>query len=164
MSIKPILAEIEKQHTRANRFDFDIGDSVVVQLRLMEGDKERLQGFPGIVISKRGSGTNEMFTVRRIVDGEGVERTFPMNSPKIASVEIEKKAIVRRAKLYFLRDRVGKRAYTLKERPLVKETVGRKRARVKARKEKQANSAASTAPVAAAKTRKPRVRKKKEAT
>jgi large subunit ribosomal protein L19 len=159
--IHPLMAKVEEASLRRERFEFEIGDTVEVQVRFLEGDKERIQPFTGIVIARRGRGLDEMFTVRRIVEGEGVERVFPMCCPKIAGVEIKKKAVVRRAKLYYLRDRIGKKAFTLKERQLVKETTGRKRSRVKARKEKL--SAAEAAPVKAeAKVRKARVRKKKD--
>jgi large subunit ribosomal protein L19 len=160
--IHPLMAKVEEASLRREAFDFDIGDSVEVQVRFLEGDKERIQPFAGIVIARRGRGLDETFTVRRMVDGEGVERIFPMYCPKIAGVEIKKKAVVRRAKLYYLRDRIGKKAFTLKERQLVKETTGRKRSRVKARKEK---STAAPAPTDAskpeAKVRKARVRKPK---
>ncbi len=94
---------------------FDIGDQVEVHQRILEGEKERIQLFSGVVISKRGEGMREMFTVRRIVQGEGVERTFPIHSPRIAKVEVKRTGAVRRAKLYYLRDRVGK-ATRLRER------------------------------------------------
>jgi len=94
---------------------FTIGDQVDVHLQILEGDKARTQVFSGVVIARRGSGMNEMFTVRRIVQGEGVERTFPVNSPKIAKLEVKRTGAVRRAKLYYLRDRVGK-ATRLRER------------------------------------------------
>jgi large subunit ribosomal protein L19 len=94
---------------------FEIGDTVDVHLRILEGEKERVQIFNGIVISRRGEGVREMFTVRRIVQGEGVERVFPLVSPKIAKVEVKRSGETRRAKLYYLRDRVGK-ATKLRER------------------------------------------------
>jgi len=94
---------------------FDIGDQVDVHQRILEGEKERIQVFSGVVISKRGEGMREMFTVRRIVQGEGVERIFPLHSPKIAKIEVKRTGAVRRAKLYYLRDRVGK-ATRLRER------------------------------------------------
>jgi large subunit ribosomal protein L19 len=94
---------------------FEIGDTVDVHTRILEGEKERVQIFRGVVIARSGSGTREMFTVRRIVAGAGVERKFPLQSPRIAKVEVNRSGIVRRAKLYFLRDRVGK-AVRLKER------------------------------------------------
>ncbi len=94
---------------------FTIGDQVDVHLQILEGDKARTQVFSGVVISMRGEGMNEMFTVRRIVQSEGVERTFPVHSPKIAKIEVKRTGAVRRAKLYYLRDRVGK-ATRLRER------------------------------------------------
>src|SRR5262245_55415558 len=98
----------EKSSLRENALNFDIGDTVDVHTRILEGDKERIQLFSGIVIARRGSGTREAFTVRRIVAGEGVERTFPIHSPKVAKVVVKRHGKVRRAKLYYLRDRVGK--------------------------------------------------------
>src|SRR5258707_573262 len=94
---------------------FEIGDTVDVHVRILEGEKERIQIFNGVVIARSGSGTREMFVVRRIVQGEGVERKFPLHSPRIAKIEVKRSGIVRRAKLYFLRDRIGK-AVRLKER------------------------------------------------
>src|SRR5205807_8084577 len=94
---------------------FDIGDQVDVHQRILEGEKERVQVFSGVVISRRGEGMREMFTVRRIVQSEGVERVFPLHSPKIAKIEVKRTGAVRRAKLYYLRDRVGK-ATRLRER------------------------------------------------
>ena len=94
---------------------FEIGDTVDVHTRILEGQKERIQIFTGVVIARSGSGTREMFTVRRIVAGEGVERKFPLHSPRIAKIEVKRSGVVRRAKLYYLRDRVGK-ATRLKER------------------------------------------------
>ena len=92
-----------------------IGDNVEVHQRILEGEKERMQIFAGVVISLRGDGMRESFTVRRIVGSEGVERTFPLNSPKIAKIDVKRSGAVRRAKLYYLRDRVGK-ATRLRER------------------------------------------------
>ena len=94
---------------------FEIGDTVNVHTKILEGAKERIQVFTGVVIARSGSGSKEMFTVRRIVAGEGVERKFPVHSPRIAKVEVVRSAVVRRAKLYFLRERSGK-AVRLKER------------------------------------------------
>ena len=88
--------------------DFKIGDSVDVSVRIIEGEKERVQIFSGVVIGRRGSAMGETFTVRRIVNNEGVERTFPLNSPKLAGLTVARGGKVRRAKLYYLRDRVGK--------------------------------------------------------
>jgi large subunit ribosomal protein L19 len=95
----------------ANRDDlpkFEVGDTVDVHVRILEGSKERVQVFNGTVIAVRGEGARETFTVRRIVQGEGVERIFPLNSPKIAKVDVKRSGESRRAKLYYLRDRVGK--------------------------------------------------------
>src|SRR5205809_5137522 len=88
--------------------DFQVGDTVDVHQRILEGGKERVQIFSGTVIARRGDGIRESFTVRRIVQGEGVERIFPLHSPKIAKVVSKRKGVTRRAKLYYLRDRVGK--------------------------------------------------------
>lgn len=94
---------------------FEIGDQVDVHQRILEGQKERIQVFSGTVIGRRGEGMREMFTVRRVVQGEGVERVFPLHSPRISKVEVKRTGAVRRAKLYYLRDRVGK-ATRLRER------------------------------------------------
>jgi large subunit ribosomal protein L19 len=103
-----LLKQVEEACFRKSPLSFDVGDTVDVHTRILEGDKERIQLFSGVVIARRGSGTREMFTVRRIVSGEGVERTFPIHSPKVAEVVVKRHARVRRAKLYYLRDRVGK--------------------------------------------------------
>lgn len=103
-----LMKKVEASSLRGDALKFAIGDTVNVHTRILEGDKERIQIFNGIVIARRGSGTREMFTVRRIVAGEGVERTFPVNSPKIAKLEVQRHGRVRRAKLFYLRDRVGK--------------------------------------------------------
>jgi large subunit ribosomal protein L19 len=109
------LALVEKGNLKGDVPDFRIGDTVDVHTRILEGEKERIQIFNGVVIARAGSGTRETFVVRRIVGGEGVERKFPLHSPKIAKIEVKRRGVVRRAKLYFLRDRVGK-AVRLKER------------------------------------------------
>jgi large subunit ribosomal protein L19 len=88
--------------------EFDIGDTVNVHVRIVEGDKERVQLFTGTVIARRGSGISETFTVRRIVSNQGVERTFPLHSPRVDDVTVVRGGKTRRAKLYFLRDRIGK--------------------------------------------------------
>src|SRR6267142_1265728 len=95
--------------------DFTIGDQVEVHQRILEGQKERIQVFSGVVIGRHGEGMRATFSVRRIVQGEGVERVFPLHSPKIAKIEVKRTGQVRRAKLYYLRDRVGK-ATRLRER------------------------------------------------
>lgn len=110
-----LLEHVEKSSLRAEPLAFDIGDTVDVHTRILEGEKERIQIFNGVVIARSGSGTREMFIVRRIVQGEGVERKFPVNSPRIAKIEVKRSGVVRRAKLYFLRDRTGK-AVRLRER------------------------------------------------
>lgn len=110
------IAKVEESGIKKDVADFDIGDSVDVHQKILEGEKERTQIFSGLVISKRGEGMREMFTVRRVVQGEGVERTFPVNSPKIAKIDVKRSGKVRRAKLYYLRDRLGKGATRLRER------------------------------------------------
>ena len=105
-----IIATIEKEQFKTQIPTFRVGDSVRVHTRVVEGDKERIQIFAGIVIGRKGRGLNETFTVRRISYGEGVERVFPMHSPRIAKVEVEKEGHVRRAKLNYLRTRKGKEA------------------------------------------------------
>jgi large subunit ribosomal protein L19 len=110
-----LLQLVEKSSLKENVDTFGIGDTVDVHTKIQEGNKERIQIFSGTVIAKSGSGTREMFVVRRIVAGEGVERKFPLHSPKIEKIEVKRKSVVRRAKLYFLRDRTGK-AVRLKER------------------------------------------------
>ena len=88
--------------------DFTIGDTVNVHVRIIEGDKERIQVYQGVLIARRGRGVNETITVRRIVANEGVERVFPLNSPRIAQIEIVRRSDARRSNLYYLRNRVGK--------------------------------------------------------
>lgn len=105
---KDLMKLVEVSSLRTEKLVFEIGDTVNIHTRILEGDKERIQIYNGVVIARRGSGTRENFTVRRIVAGEGVERTFPINSPKIAKLEIVRSGQVRRAKLFFLRDRIGK--------------------------------------------------------
>ncbi len=112
-----LLQLAEQPSLRKDPIHFEIGDTVEVHTRILEGDKERIQVFTGTVIARRGSGTREMFTVRRIVAGEGVERTFPVHSPKIAKVVVKRHGRVRRAKLYYLRDRVGKATRLTERRP-----------------------------------------------
>ncbi len=111
-----LLDKIEtEQYTKA-ALNFGVGDSVRVHTKVTEGDKERIQIFSGVVIGQRGHGLNSMFTVRRISYGEGVERIFPVHSPRIDKVEVERKGSVRRAKLTYLRQRIGKGATLVKER------------------------------------------------
>src|SRR5262245_39135586 len=110
-----LMAAVEEAGMKKDVQDFDVGDQVDVHQRILEGQKERIQVFSGTVIGRRGEGMREMFTVRRIVQGEGVERVFPLHSPKIAKIEVKRTGEVRRAKLYYLRKRVGK-ATRLRER------------------------------------------------
>jgi len=110
-----IIDAIEKERLKTDATEFNVGDSVRVHTRVIEGDKERIQIFQGIVIGRKGRGLNETFTVRRISYGEGVERVFPINSPRIAKVEIETKGKARRAKLNYLRGRKGKEATAVRE-------------------------------------------------
>ena len=112
-----LLKLAERSSLRETPLDFEIGDTLDVHTRILEGNKERVQVLTGVVIARRGSGTRETFTVRRIVAGEGVERTFPVNSPKIAKIEVKRHARVRRAKLYYLRERTGKAARLRERRP-----------------------------------------------
>jgi large subunit ribosomal protein L19 len=115
MKRSELLKKIEDAYRKKEVEDFAIGDQLDVHQRILEGTKERIQVFSGTVIGRRGSGLREMFTVRRIVQGEGVERSFPIHSPKIAKLVVKRTGKVRRAKLYYLRDRVGK-ATRLRER------------------------------------------------
>jgi large subunit ribosomal protein L19 len=110
-----ILKLVEKSSLKPEMPKFAVGDTVDVHTRILEGEDERIQVFSGTVIGRSGSGSREMFTVRRIVAGEGVERKFPLHSPKIAKIEVKRSGVTRRAKLYYLRDRVGK-AVRLRER------------------------------------------------
>ena len=110
-----LMELVEKDSLKEEVPEFEIGDLVEVHTKILEGEKERVQVFAGTVIARSGGGSREMFTVRRIVAGEGVERKFPLHSPRVDKVEVQRSSVVRRAKLYFLRDRVGK-ATRLKER------------------------------------------------
>ncbi len=103
-----IIEELNAATLKTDLPRIDVGDTVNVHGRIVEGDKERIQIFQGVVIARAGRGVNAMITVRRIVDEMGVERMFPLNSPRVAKFEVVRKADARRAKLYYLRDRVGK--------------------------------------------------------
>lgn len=109
-----LLQKIESEQFRKNPLEFEVGDSVRVHTRVVEGNKERIQVFAGVVIARRGGGMSETFTVRRISYGEGVERVFPVHSPRIDKVDVERKGHVRRAKLTYLRKRIGKGATLVK--------------------------------------------------
>jgi large subunit ribosomal protein L19 len=108
--VDPRIAEIEKQQVRSDLPAFAPGDTVRVMVRVIEGQKERVQAFEGICIARRGAGLNATFTIRKISGGVGVERIFPDHSPSIAGIEVVRRGHVRRAKLYYLRERRGKRA------------------------------------------------------
>lgn len=103
-----IIEKVEQAYIKKDAPEFRVGDTVSVSVRIVEGQKERTQVFTGTVISRKGRGLNEMFTVRRIVANEGVERVFPVNSPQILDVKVVRSGHTRRAKLYYLRDRIGK--------------------------------------------------------
>ncbi len=138
-----IVDEIGARSMKSSASEFRIGDTVDVHVRIVEGDKERIQVFTGTVIARRGGGSNASFTVRRIVEGEGVERVFPVHSPRVEKVEVRKTGKARRAKLHFLRNRVGK-ATKLRERRV---RAPRKKATAPA--EPRAADAAPAAPDAA---------------
>ncbi len=110
-----LLDTIENEQKKSDVPSFKVGDSVRVHTKVIEGDKERVQIFTGIVIGRKGTGVNENFTVRRISYGEGVERVFPIHSPRIAKIEVEKPGTARRAKLNYLRGRKGKQAMAVRE-------------------------------------------------
>jgi len=115
-----IIEKIESEQFKKDVPAFRVGDTVKVHTRVIEGDKERVQVYSGIVIGRKGTGLNSNFTVRRVSYGEGVERVFPLHSPRIAKIEIERKGDVRRAKLNYLRSRKGKSATTVKEKAATK--------------------------------------------
>jgi large subunit ribosomal protein L19 len=139
-----LLEKIEGAQFRSNELKFNVGDTVKVHTRVVEGDKERIQIFAGIVIGRRGRGLNETFTVRRISYGEGVERVFPIHSPRVEKVEVERQGKVRRAKLTYLRGRIGKKAMMVKEKENLNRTKTRRR-----RRNKKTTDATAAAPAAA---------------
>lgn len=116
-----IIEQIEKENLRKDVPAFEVGDTVKVYVKVVEGDKERLQSYEGIVTAKRNGSIRESFTVRRISYGVGVERTFPLHSPRISKVEVVRKGRVRRAKLYYLADRQGKAAKIKEKRRVAKD-------------------------------------------
>lgn len=105
-----LIDQLEKEQLKQNVPSFGPGDTVVVQVRVKEGERERLQAYEGVVIAKRNRGLNSSFTVRKVSHGEGVERVFQTHSPAVADIEVKRRGDVRRAKLYYLRDRSGKSA------------------------------------------------------
>ena len=114
--MNPIISQITASQVKKDITPFKVGDGVRVHTKVREGDKERIQIYSGIVIARKGAGIHETFTVRRISYGEGVERVFPVNSPNIDKVEVDRESEVMRARLYYLRNRTGKAAVAVKER------------------------------------------------
>ena len=115
MKMSTIISQIETENMKKETTAFGVGDTIRVFAKIVEGDKERLQAFEGTVIKKQGGSIRETFTVRKIVQGVGVERTFPIHSPKVDKIKVIKKGKVRRAKLYYLRDRIGSKATRIEE-------------------------------------------------
>ncbi len=113
-----IIDEITKEQLKDDRSTFKVGDGVRVHLKVKEGDKTRIQIFAGIVIARKGGGIGETFTVRRIASGVGVEKVFPVHSPVIEKIEIDRESITMRARMYYMRDRIGKAANQVKEKRL----------------------------------------------
>ena len=145
-----LIRLVEARAKKENVSHFEIGDRVNVHCKILEGDKERIQVFNGDVIARSGSGVRETFTVRRIVAGQGVERKFPLHSPRIAKIEVLRSSVVRRAKLYYLRDRVGKA--TRLEQRRVERNVETEEKKVKTMKRGKKAAAARRAAAAAKKT------------
>lgn len=116
--MNPIINEISQEQVLEGRDQFKVGDGVRVHTRVREGNKERIQVFAGIVIALKGHGIHQTFTVRRISFGEGVERVFPVHSPNIEKIEVDRESVTMRARMYYLRDRIGKAANKVKERRL----------------------------------------------
>jgi large subunit ribosomal protein L19 len=114
--MNPVIKELTAHQIKSDLPPFKVGDGVRVHTKVREGDKERVQVFAGVVIARKGHGIHESFTVRRISYGEGVERVFPVNSPNIDKIEIERESEPMRARLYYLRNRQGKAAMAVKER------------------------------------------------
>jgi large subunit ribosomal protein L19 len=146
--MQPIIAKIQNEQLKEGRKCPPIGASVRVHTIVKEGEKERVQIFAGIVIARRGSKLEESFTVRRISYGEGVERVFPVHSPRIAKIDIESLGRVRRAKLYFLRDRQGKAAMSLKEKRTNRGKAKASAAKAAPKAEAAQSAAAEAAPAA----------------
>lgn len=113
--MNPLIEEITNEHLRNDLPEFNAGDTVRVHARIVEGQRERIQIFEGVVIKRRGTGVSASYTVRKISNGVGVERTFPLHSPRVAQIEVTRYGKVRRAKLYYIRDRHG-RAARIRER------------------------------------------------
>ncbi len=137
---------VEKKYSREKELSFEIGETVRVTIKIVEGGKERLQDFEGTVVARKGRGLDEMFTVRRIVGSEGVERTFPLHSPKVVSIKTVRHGKIRRGKLYYLRERVGK-ARKLRERRISAEArkAAQEAKAAKARAAREAEEASEAA-------------------
>src|SRR5690348_7835463 len=136
-----LMTLVEEASVKKEVPQFEIGDTVDVHQRILEGQKERVQIFNGVVIARRGDGMREMFTVRRIVQGEGVERQFPLHSPKIAKIEVKRTGKVRRAKLYYLRERVGKATRLRERKAKPSAEAARKAAKAQAKTAQQSQAA-----------------------
>ncbi|NLN83662.1 MAG: 50S ribosomal protein L19 [Firmicutes bacterium] len=111
----PTIVELEREMLRDDLTPFKVGDTIRVHAKVVEGGKERIQIFEGLVIARQGSGTRESFTVRKISYGIGVERVFPLHSPRVDRIEVLRRGKVRRARLYYMRDRIGRAATRVKE-------------------------------------------------
>ncbi|MDP9175932.1 MAG: 50S ribosomal protein L19 [Planctomycetota bacterium] len=118
--VNRLMQSVEQPHLKKEPPQFAVGDTVDVSTRIIEGEKERIQIFSGVVIMRKGSGVNETFTVRRIVNNEGVERIFPVHSPFVSKVVVKRSGESRRAKLFYLRDRVGKATRLTEKRKVTK--------------------------------------------
>ncbi len=123
VSIADTMKSIEKEYHRSDLPTFDVGDTLKMTVKVTEAEKVRLHSFEGIVIRKSGSGIKSMFTVRKVSFGEGVERTFPLHSPVIESIKIVNRGIIRRAKLYYIRSKVGTKIRVSTEQPKVVATA-----------------------------------------
>ncbi len=127
----PVIHELEKRQIKSTIPEFNVGDTVEVRTKVIEGEKKRIQSFIGTVIGRRGGGPREVFIVRRLVQGEGVERVFPLHSPNVVDIRVRHRGEVRRAKLYYLRDRVGK-ATRIKGRVVHEKTGSRRKKKAEA--------------------------------
>lgn len=123
-----VIEDIEKGQTKKEITQFKVGDTVKVFSKIVEGGKERIQGFEGIVIKRQGGGSRETFTVRKIVQGVGVERTFPLHSPRVDNIAVQRSGKVRRAKLYYLRKRIGSQATKVEEDFVLKDVSPKEKA------------------------------------
>lgn len=144
--------EVEAPYLKSGIPHFQVGDTLEIKFRIREGEKERLQAFSGTLIRRRGGGIRETITIRRIVGGEGVERIFPLHSPKIGEINVLRHGKVRRAKLYYLRERIGKAARVKEElfrKAHSDDPVPVKKAKKKRKKKRKADAAAAAAAAAA---------------